>query len=350
MENSHSRKQGHLEICLDEKAPINGDRSRMEELRFLHRSMPEQDWDAVDISRTFLGYKLPAPFLISPMTGGIEDGDRTNRVLAEAAGKMKLPFASGSMRILLTSPDQIAPYDLKELLPESPYLLNIGAQELKPPENQKVLLEISSRLKADGITVHLNPGQELFQSEGERNFRGIKKSLREFIQRSSLPVIVKETGCGIHPREVLDLIGDGATWVDLAGTGGSNWILVEGLREGDDGAPAFRDWGHPSLLALAALNDSSLPLIASGGFHDGMDGAKGLAMGAGLIGMARPLLLHSQNGTEAVISWLEKQILLLKRILLLTGSASLGEFNREKLWISPSLQAEIDQYKRSCFP
>ena len=82
---------------------------------------------------------------------------------------------------------------------------------------------------------------------------------------------------------------------DVAGSGGTNWALVEGRRDEDaaEVAAAFADWGISTVDSLVAAREAApgLPLIASGGLDHGVDVAKCLALGATLGGMARPLLI-----------------------------------------------------------
>src|SRR5579862_10070436 len=56
----------------------------------IHNCLPEIDLEDVDLSVEFLGRRLPAPLLISSMTGGHELAREINSVLAEVAQRFGL--------------------------------------------------------------------------------------------------------------------------------------------------------------------------------------------------------------------------------------------------------------------
>jgi len=56
-------------------------------------------------------------------------------------------------------------------------LSNIGAVHLRDADH-KELYEMNRRLEVDASVVHLNPGQEIFQTQGgDRDFRGVRDAL-----------------------------------------------------------------------------------------------------------------------------------------------------------------------------
>ncbi|MEI6873946.1 MAG: type 2 isopentenyl-diphosphate Delta-isomerase, partial [Spirochaetota bacterium] len=216
------RKERHLAICVDPS------RYRVETMRggagfdrlaFIHRALPELSMDEVDAGADFLGYRLRLPLLVSCMTGGSAVGGRVNRELALVANEARVAFGLGSFRVLLRDPSFLGDFSLKPLLPDVPLLANIGAVVLRDA-GAAAILELAKRIGADALVVHLNPGQELFQEDGDRDFRGILPALKKLMTIATIPVIVKETGFGLGPSEALALLDAGAAWVDVAGAGG----------------------------------------------------------------------------------------------------------------------------------
>ena len=296
------------------------------------------------------------------MTGGSAGGLRVNRELARAANEARIAFGMGSFRVLLRDPSRIEDFRLRDLLPDVPLLANIGGVVLRE-SGPRVILELAERTEADALVVHLNPGQELFQPGGDRDFRGVTGALRELISIATIPVIVKETGFGVGPGETLALLEAGAAWVDLAGAGGTNWIAVESHRLDPgplrEAAADFADWGHPTALLLAATasllaatagrvpprpEGGALPLIASGGLRSGVDAAKALALGAGLVGMALPLVravAGEAGGRDAVLAYIERVAIGLRSAMLLTGSRTLADLRRGILRMDPNFSAEV---------
>jgi len=271
-------------------------------VRLRHRALPECDLASVSLRTTFAGIALEAPLLISSMTGGTEQAREINERLARAAVEHGVGMALGSGRRLLADPSLLDTY-LPGALP--PLLLaNLGAAQLRGPDGPEAAVRLVELLGADGLVVHLNAIQEAVQPEGEPEFSGVAAGIAAAVERlRPLPVVAKEVGFGLDPDDVRLLAGAGVAAVDVAGSGGTNWALVEGRRdEGAAGvAAAFADWGISTVDSLVAAREAApgLPLIASGGLHDGVDVAKCLALGADLAGMARPLLIAAMADEAA---------------------------------------------------
>ncbi|HOX18347.1 MAG TPA: alpha-hydroxy-acid oxidizing protein, partial [Spirochaetales bacterium] len=134
------------------------------------------------------------------------------------------------------------------------------------------------------------------------------------------------------PSDARFLLDAGAASVDLAGSGGTNWISVEGYRH--DGAALeaaleFADWGYRTAPLLAASPVEGGRILASGGLRTGMDVAKALALGAAAAGMALPLArAASGGGAKAVVAYGRRVERVLKSVMLLTGSRTVADLRR----------------------
>ena len=337
------RKAAHLEICTDPAINLETGESWFDHLSFEHRSLPELNWSDLDTHTQFLGRSVRLPLFISSMTGGSDEGYRLNKELARAAQQARIPVGMGSIRILFRKPEVFEHFRLRDLAPDVPLWANIGAQQLVAEAEKdrfQSLKELTKRLEVDAVAVHLNPGQELFQDEGDRDFRGLKEALKRYIGQAGLPVIVKETGFGIAPDEARQLWKAGAAYIDTAGTGGTNWLAVEAWRSSPEtrlAAEAFDSWGWPTALLTAVLGRRRpTPLLASGGLRTGLDLAKALAWGAAAGGMALPFIRAAQEkgheGVLAVIEGIEKALL---TTMLLSGARSLDDLRKVPLEVSP---------------
>lgn len=348
------RKARQLEICVDEDryAVETGD-GGFASIKFLHRALPEVDEGRIDTTMTFLGSEIALPLLISCMTGGSADGYRVNRRLAEAAQRARVPVGMGSIRILFRDESYFEQFHLKALAPDVPVIANLSAVQLRDLDHRRVA-ETLRRLEVQALALHLNAGQELFQPEGDRDFRGLKETIARFCERSPLPVIVKETGFGMSPSEVDFLLSAGAAYVDIAGAGGTNWVRVESYRLGQrqaDVARGLDDWGIPTALLLTALRRSAAHhpgerrrLIASGGIRSGPVLAKSLALGAELAGMALPFARAVyRSGVDGVLDEISGIAEGLRAVMTLTGSTSLEELRRKNLLIDPGIETMADR-------
>ena len=346
------RKEHHLDICLDdERYPDPALRgSSLEQVQLLHEALPELDGAAVDTAQPFLRATLRLPLMISCMTGGSGRGRSANRALAAAAQQAGIAVGVGSIRPLLHDPATFADFHVKPLAPDVPVLANLGAVQLRDLDGG-VLRGLLRRLEVQGLVVHLNAGQELFQPGGDRDFRGLFAAIERVVGECGLPVLVKETGFGIRPGLVRGLLGCGVRYVDLAGAGGTNWVQVEGRRlpgEQPESADRFADWGLPTGVLLALLGDVAGNVIASGGLRHGVHLAKAVAMGAACGAMALPfiraVMADGSAGAVALIERIEHE---LRTAMTLCGAASLAELRQVPVLQSAAFRHQVAELRRA---
>jgi isopentenyl-diphosphate Delta-isomerase len=287
------------------------------------------------------------------MTGGSEGGFRANRSLAAAAQEIGIPVGLGSIRVLLKTPALFHHFHVKPVAPDVPVLANIGAVQLRDAD-QGELFTLLSRLEAQALVVHLNPGQELFQPGGDRDFRGLKEVIARACDTCPLPVIVKETGFGIRAGSARELFDAGASYIDLAGAGGTNWVTVESyLLPARERALAeeFGDWGIPTATLLATFGGTTPRLLASGGIRTGMQAAKSLAMGAEMAGFALPVIREVvRGGAEAVVGFFGRLEHTLRTVMMLTGSRKVSDLRRGTVWQTPEFAAGVQALTRAEAP
>lgn len=316
----------------------------------MHNALPELAHADLDTSVEFLDRTIRLPFLISCMTGGSEGGFRANQELARAAEELGIPVGLGSVRVLLENPGLFPHFNVKPLAPSVPVLANIGAVQLRDRQRGP-LYDLLRRLEVQALVAHLNPGQELFQPEGDRDFRGVKDAIARACEESPVPVIVKETGFGIAPGLARELLDSGAAFVDLAGAGGTNWVTVESYRLGGrekETADEFSEWGIPTAVLLASFGGAQDRLIASGGIRTGVDAAKALALGAELAGFALPVIREVvAGGADAVISMFHSLERSLRAAMLLTGSSTITALRRGTTWLEPGFASSVDAFLRA---
>jgi len=345
------RKEKHLSICADaSRFSVEGNSTGFEGVHFIHDALPELGEDEIDLTVDFLGQRVNAPIFISCMTGGSEKGFFANRELAKAAQEKRYAVGMGSIRILFDHPELFEHFHLKALAPDVPVLANIGGVQIRDEEHER-LFELVKKLEVDSLVVHLNPGQELFQPEGDRDFRGIMDSVRRLCDGAPVPIIVKETGFGIRPQRVRKLIDSGVAYVDVAGAGGTNWVTVEAYRVPEDErgeAEEFADWGIPTAILLACLKQHGGKILASGGLRTGLDVAKSIALGAHSAGLALPLIREVvSGGAEAVVRYLDRLENTLRSVLILTASRSPADLGKSKIWLDPSLASMIASFQEA---
>ncbi len=346
-EFTSSRKLDHLRICLEEE--IESGSTGLEDIRLVHNALPSSDMDDLDLATDFLGHRLGSPLFISAMTGGHPETKEVNAVLAQAAQKFGLGIGVGSQRAAIEHPDLADTFSIvRDTAPDAFIVGNLGIVQLRDHGIEWAEKAVEM-IDADALAIHLNFLQEAIQPEGDHDATGCLDALRDLCRDLRVPVIVKETGCGISEETARLCYGAGVACVDVGGYGGSSWAAIESYRagKGDTGRDQrlsdlgllFRDWGIPTAVSVAEVVRCGGPVIASGGIRTGIDIAKVLAMGAHLGGMALPLLKPACDGIEALTGEIETIQHQLRIALFLTGHTRVSQVAQTR-WYATGLTAD----------
>ena len=317
------RKDAHIEQCLKDP-DIDRRDSGFDNVQLIHRALPELDFDKVDTSITFLDKKLSFPFMLSAMTGGTSKETLTiNRNLAQAAEECKVAFAVGSQRVMFEDKKAEKSFKLREFAPSIPLIANLGAVQLNYGFGIDECRKAVEVLDADALFLHLNPLQEVIQQGGNRNFAYLADKIKSIRAKLEVPLMIKETGCGMSEDDYQLLINCGIKYIDVAGRGGTSWSRIEHLCNKDDGSCglAFQDWGLTTVESLEEAEPfrGKLYLIAGGGIRSGIDLAKAIGLGAQMGSAALPFLKAALESKDAVVKLIEKYREEFKIALFLTG-------------------------------
>jgi isopentenyl-diphosphate delta-isomerase len=340
-ESISDRKRSHLALCETGEVEYAGKTTLLEEVDLVHDALPELATDDVDVSAELLGKRLRAPLLITGMTGGTEEASAINRALATVAERHAIAFGLGSQRAMQRTPDLAWTFAVREHAPTTLVLANLGLVQAAAQPTAAVE-DLVRAVGADAVCIHLNPAQELIQPGGDRDFRGGLATLARLARELPVPVVVKETGCGISRRVGERLAAAGIRTVDVSGAGGTSWVRVEALRaEGVERelGELFADWGIPTAASLLALRGLGLDLLASGGIRSGLDVAKAIALGARAAGVALPVFrAYQAGGLAAAHDFIQGLIAGLKTAMVLTGSRDLGALGTVPAVLGPRLR------------
>ncbi len=298
------RKDDHIDINLHEDVSFKQTTTGFEHYVFEHHALPEIDLQEIDTGTRLFGKHLRFPLIISSMTGGSSKAAQINQVLAEGAQAHGVGMGLGSMRAALERPETAWTYQVRRFAPDILLFANLGAVQLNygyGPEDCQRLVEM---VEADGLILHLNPLQEALQPEGDTRFAGLLRRIEAVCAALDVPILAKEVGWGFSGKMARRLENVGVAGIDIAGAGGTSWSQVEmhrgKTRVQREVATSFREWGIPTARSIQDVHRTapSLSVIASGGLRDGIDVAKGVALGADAGGIAGRLLRSAAKSAE----------------------------------------------------
>jgi isopentenyl-diphosphate Delta-isomerase len=265
--------------------------------------------------------------------------------LASIAEECGYGFGVGSQRAMLVNPDVRDSYSIRSVAPSILLLGNLGGVQATKLDSRAVA-ELVNAVGADALCVHLNPAMEVVQPEGDRDFRGILDTLQRLSSDLHVPVVAKETGCGISSSVAKRLRSRGINHVDVSGAGGTSWVAVETERlqtQHRDAVLAFRDWGIPTAASVAYCANAKMEtIVATGGIANGIEVAKAIAMGAHAAGLARPVLkaFHA-DGRNGALKYLRRVEAELKMAMLLTAAHDVKTLRDVERRVLPPLREWI---------
>lgn len=333
---TYSRKLDHVRIVLDENVAAKGVSTDFGRYQMPHEALPELDMPAIQLSTSFFGKRLSAPILISSMTGGAHDVTAINTTLAQAAQHLGIAMGVGSQRAAIGNPDLADTYRIRHVAPDILLFANLGAVQLNYGYGVAECQRAVDMIEADALILHLNPLQEAVQPEGNTDFSGLLSKIAAVCRALTVPVIIKEVGNGIGANTARRLVEAGVAAIDVAGAGGTSWSEVERFRHtharSARTAGAFADWGIPTSKAIRQVRHTlpHIPLIGSGGVRSGVDVAKAIALGANLVGTAKPALVAAveENSSDAVITELQGMINELRIAMFCSGCADIAALHQ----------------------
>jgi isopentenyl-diphosphate delta-isomerase len=344
------RKADHLDLTIRGDVSFKHKTTLFEDIQLVHDALPELAFDEIDLSTRVLGKRLRAPLLIAAMTGGTERAEQINRELASIAEECGYAFGLGSQRAMHKRPNSASTYRVREVAPTTLLLGNVGIVQAHAMQLDEIGALVSG-VGADALCVHMNPAMEVIQDDGDRDFRGGLDTLAELVRSLGVPVVAKETGCGISAEVARRLRAAGVRHVDVSGAGGTSWVAVEAQRASEERKPlgqSFWDWGIPTAASVALCAAEGFETIfATGGVQNGLDVAKAIVLGASTAGIARPVLQAlDSGGRQGAVNYLKSIETELRTAMLLVGAADLAALKRVPRVIMGELRDWIEQLGR----
>jgi isopentenyl-diphosphate delta-isomerase len=349
MTERFQRKLDHIDSCSDDRAIYRSHNGLFDQVTLVHNALPELAMDNIDLSAKLLDSPLAAPIMVTGMTGGPAEAGRINQGVARVCDALGIAFGVGSQRLLTDAPSAVDTFDVRKYAPNLVLFGNIGVNQARDM-GAAAVKTLMDKIGANYMAIHLNPAMELCQpgADADRDFRSGYDTIGHLNDVLDGRILVKECGCGIGPQQFRQLVALGVRAIDVSGSGGTSWVKVEALRA--DGQLAdlghtFSEWGIPTLAATGlASGIGGAQIVSSGGVTDGLKAAKAMAMGADLVGLARPVLQgFLTGGEEGARACLETVIKGIRMATALTGVRSPQQLKGTSKIIGPELARWLEQ-------
>ena len=341
MTKIETRKQRHISVSLSNNVQSDVG-TGLGDVMLIHRAIPEVNLSEISTETTLFGKRLKAPLIISALTGGTAEARRINSTLADAAEAFGIGLGVGSQRIAVEQEEKESSFRVvRERAPDALVMGNLGCPQLSLGWGVAEAKRCVEMIAADVLAIHMNPLQEVIQLEGETNYRGILDKVMEITRSLDVPVVMKETGCGVAREDAVRLEEAGVAGIEVSGLGGTSWAAVEhfiakesGKNEQETLGKALWNWGIPTAVSVVEVRRSTgLKVVASGGIRTGTDMAKAIALGADAVGIAKPFLDKAVEGSDALREHIEGILREFRVVMFLVGAKDIEELKRVPLVI-----------------
>ena len=329
------RKLDHIDnfLATDDGPDSNG----LEDIYLPHQALPGLSWNNVTTTTQLFTKQIRMPLIINALTGGPPETLKINAALSEVAKEIGVALAVGSQSIAVKHPSLQESFKIvRKINPAGLIIANVAASA-----TPDVALQAVDMLEADALQLHLNPAQELFMEEGERDFRKVAENIASILEISPVEVIVKEVGFGISGETAEILSAGGVSWIDVGGSGGTNFIKIENKRAKKRFLEPPVQWGISTAASLLEVKNAAsfVNVIASGGIRTPLDIVKCFALGAKAVAMAGPFLeLVTKRGAQELIQFISHLQQDVERLLLLSGVKNPQEMQKIDIVITGKLR------------
>ncbi len=320
--NIAGRKKAHIDLALEAQMREIASDSRFSYEPLLAGHPLEGGLPEIE----FLGKTIRTPIWVTSMTGGAKLSGKINRNLAKVCKNFGMGMGLGSCRTLLESDEHLKDFQIrKEIGDDLPLYANLGiAQVEKLITGKKIgkISEMIDKLEADGLIIHVNPLQEWLQPEGDRIEHVPVDTITTFLEKTDIPVIVKEVGQGMGYESLKALFQLPLAAIEFGAYGGTNFSKIELFRNDDKAKEYYSGLmriGHSAgeMVDLANKINKELwrgkkcnQVIISGGIRDFLDGyylCKKIDIPA-IYGQASALLPFAKKSYKALHEYVAAQV------------------------------------------
>ncbi len=262
----------------------------------------------------FLGINLSLPVMAAPITGTVTNMGGAIDELDYNMEVVKGCIDAGTIAFV---GDGASPEKYKIGLKALSRFKGRGVPVFKPrSNNNEIIKRIKAAEKAGAIAVGIDIDAAVLktmalknQPVGPKNIKDLKK----IISSTKLPVILKGI---MSPHDALMAADAGVYGIIVSNHGGR--VLDE--------MPGAMD----VLEEIADKVKNRITIMVDGGFRNGVDIVKALAVGADFVLIGRPIAISAVGkGAEGTAFYLNKIREELKKSMILTGSQTIESINRD---------------------
>ena len=267
-----------------------------------------------DTSAEIFGHKISFPVMAAPITGSVTN---MNGAIEELDYNIAVVRGCKKAGTIAFVGDGATPDKYKIGLEAIEKENGWGIPIFKPrKDNNEIIMRIKAAEKAGALAAGIDIDAVVFKTMAMKNQEVAPKSvneLREIKSASSLPFILKGI---MNPRDAEMACKAGADAIIVSNHGGR--VL--------DQMPGSMD----VLEEIVAAVGKSITIMIDGGFRDGVDIIKAIALGADLVLIGRPVAIAAVGmGIEGTAFYLDSLRDEFKKTMVLTGCKNLKDIGSD---------------------